>query len=78
MSRSFYVHAGQLTSAKTAPSLNALSIAFSVDSLIIGAYSSSNPSSSWSDKRRASTYANNKLAGMGDGKGTNGIICGEL
>ena len=48
---------GQLTSANTAPYLIALSIALSIDPLIIGAYSSSNPSSSWSDKRMASTYA---------------------
>ena len=54
---SFYMHAGQLTSAKTAPYLIALSTAFSVDPLIIGENLSSNPSSSWSDKRRASTYA---------------------
>ena len=58
MSCSFYVvHAGQLTSAKTAPYLIALSTVFSIDPLIIGENLSSNPSSSWSDKRRASTYA---------------------
>ena len=55
----------QLTSANTAPYLIALSTAFSIDPLIIGAYSSSNPSSSWSDKRRASTYA--KLLAGEDG-----------
>src|SRR5258706_10808828 len=47
--------AGQLTSAKTAPSLNALSSAFSIDPLIIGVYSPNNLSRSWRDKRRAST-----------------------
>ena len=63
MSCSFYVDAGQLTSAKTAPYLIALSTASSVISLIIGAYPSSNPSSSWSEERRASTYA--KLLAVG-------------
>ena len=47
---------GQLTSAKTAPYFIALSTDFSVDELISGEYSCSNPSSSWSDERRASTY----------------------
>ena len=53
----FHVKTGQTTSAKTAPYFIALSTAFSVDSLIIGEYSSSNLSSCWSDKRRASAYA---------------------
>ncbi|SRR5258706_8100297 len=46
----------ELTSAKTAPYLIALSTDFSVDPLISGVYSVSNPSSSWSDERRASAY----------------------
>ena len=75
MSCSFYVDAGQLTSAKTAPYLIVLSTAFSVDPLIIGAYPTSSPSSSWSDERRASTYAKLLADGMGRGKGTNSIIC---
>ena len=49
--------ARELTSAKTAPYLIALSTDFSVDPLISGEYSFSSPSSSWSDERRASTYA---------------------
>ena len=53
---SFYGDAGQLTSAMAAPYLITLSTAFSVEALIIGAYSSSNPSSSRSDTRRASAY----------------------
>ena len=53
---SFYVEVGRPTSAKTAPYLIALSTAFSIDPLIRGEYPSSNPSSSWSDERRASTY----------------------
>ena len=53
----------QLTSAKTAPYLIALSTDFSVDPLISGEYSFSNPSSSCSDERRASTYMKNILAG---------------
>ena len=48
---------GQLTSAKTAPYLITLSTDFSVDTPISGGYSCSSPSSSWSDERRASTYA---------------------
>ena len=47
----------ELTSAKTAPYLIALFAYFSVDPLISGEYSFSNPSSSWSDERRASAYA---------------------
>ena len=47
----------ELTSAKIAPRLNALSSVFSIDPLIIGVYCSSNLSRSWSDERRASTYA---------------------
>ena len=56
---SFYVdlHLRELTSAKTVPYLIALSKEFSIDPLISGAYSASNPSSSWSDERRASAYA---------------------
>jgi hypothetical protein len=50
---------GELTSAKAAPYLITLSTDFSVDPLIIGEYTSSNPSSSWSDERRASAFANN-------------------
>ena len=52
------VNVGQLTSAKIAPYLIALSTDFSTDPLITGVYSFSNPSSSWSDERRASPYAN--------------------
>ena len=48
---------GQLTSAKAAPYSIVLSTGFLVDPLISGEYSFSNPSSSWSDERRASTYA---------------------
>ena len=47
----------QPTSAKAAPNLIALSTHFSFNPLIIGVYSFSNPSSSWSDERRASPYA---------------------
>ncbi len=54
---SFYVNMGRLTSAKTAPYLMALSTVVSIDPLISGEYPSSNPSSSWSNERRASTYA---------------------
>ena len=56
---SFYVdlHLKELTSAKTEPYLIVLSKDFSIDPLISGVYSSSNPSSSWSDERRASAYA---------------------
>ena len=54
---SFYVNMEQLTSAKTAPHLIALSTDFSVDPLISGEYFFSNPSSSWSDERKVSTYA---------------------
>jgi hypothetical protein len=57
MSCSFYVEAGGLTSAKTAPYLIALSKHLSIDSPVSGVYPSSNPSSSWSDERRASAYA---------------------
>ena len=52
---SSYVDVGRPTSAKTAPYLIALSTAFSVDPPMSGEYPSSNPSSSWSDERRAST-----------------------
>ena len=48
---------GQPTSANTAPYLIALSMDFSIDPLINGVYSFSNSSSSWSDERRASVYA---------------------
>ena len=48
---------GQLTSAKAAPYLIILSVDFSIDPLISGVYSLSNPSSSWSDERSASAYA---------------------
>ena len=58
---------GQPTSAKTAPYLIALSTDFSVDPLIIGVYSFSNPSSSWSDERRASAYTT-LLLDDGDGQ----------
>jgi hypothetical protein len=54
---SFYVDVGELTSAKTAPYLIALSTDLSIDLPISGGYSLSNPSSSWSDERRASAYA---------------------
>jgi hypothetical protein len=57
MSCSFYVEVGGLTSAKTLPYLIALSKHLSIVSLISGVYPSSNPSSSWSDERRASAYA---------------------
>src|SRR5258706_9906941 len=54
-SRSGWMRCGILTSAKIPPSLNVLSSTFSIGPLIIGVYSSSNLSRSWSDKRRAST-----------------------
>ena len=47
---------GQVTSAKTAPYLIAVPTDLSIDPLIIGLYSFINPSSSWSDERRASAY----------------------
>ena len=47
---------GRPTSAKTAPYFITLPTDFSNDPLISGEYPSSNPSSSWSDERRASTY----------------------
>ena len=53
---SFHVEIGNPTSANTAPYLIALSTDFSTDPLINGVYSFSNPSSSWSDERRASAY----------------------
>ena len=56
MSCLFHVEGGQPTSAKTAPYLIALSTDLSIDPLITGAYSFSNPSTSWSDERRASPY----------------------
>ena len=56
ISCSFHVEVGQPTSAKTAPYLIALSTDFSIDPLINGVYSFSNPSSLWSDERRASAY----------------------
>src|SRR5258706_9142601 len=58
MSWPFHLNVGELTSAKTAPYLIALSTDFSINPLINGEYLSSNPSSSWSDERRASAYAN--------------------
>ena len=54
---SFHVDGGEPTSAKTEPYLITLSTVFSVDALINGVYSFSNSSSSWSDERRASAYA---------------------
>ncbi|SRR5258706_10205180 len=57
ISYSFLVDVRELTSVRTAPFLIALSMDFSTDPLISGKYSFSNPSSSWSDERRASTYA---------------------
>ncbi len=57
ISCSFLVDVRELTSAKTAPYLIALSTDFSIGPVISGEYSFSNPSSSWSDERRASTYA---------------------
>ena len=53
----FHVEVEQPTSAKTAPYLIALSTDFSIDPLIIGVYSLSNPSSSCSNERRAPAYA---------------------
>src|SRR5258706_4954131 len=57
MSCLLHMNMGQLTSAKAAPYLIVLSTDFSIDPLISGEYSCSNPSSSWSDERSASTYA---------------------
>ena len=75
MSCSVHLHVGELTCAKTAPYLIALSTDFSTNPLINGEYLSSNPSSSWSDERRASAYASIiSKAAMGSGKGTNGRI----
>jgi hypothetical protein len=48
------VGVGELTSVKIAPYLIALSTDFSINSPISGEYSLSNPSSAWSDERRAS------------------------
>ncbi|SRR5258706_3556434 len=53
----FYVNMGQLTCAKAAPYLIVMSMDFSIDPLISGEYSFSNPSSSWSDERMVSTFA---------------------
>src|SRR5258706_16418578 len=52
----FYVNMGQLTCAKAAPYLIVMSMDFSIDPLISGEYSFSNPSSSWSDERMVSTF----------------------
>src|SRR5258708_25531519 len=49
---------GELTSANTAPYVIPLSIIHSVDPLISGEYSFNKFSSSWSDERRDSAYAN--------------------
>jgi len=58
MCRSFPVWMWEeLTPARTAPYLIALSTNFSIDPLSSGEYSFSNPSSSWSDERRTSVYA---------------------
>ena len=51
-------HRGDLTSAKMAPYLITLSTTLSVWASIIGEYFSNNPSSSLSDERRDSAYAN--------------------
>jgi hypothetical protein len=53
------VDVGELTSAKAAPYLIAMSTDFSIDSLISGEYVSSNSSRSRSDERSASAYTNN-------------------
>ena len=59
VSRRFHVDLGELTAAKIPPYLiTTLSTDFPIDSLISGEYSCSNSSSSWSDDRRASAYAN--------------------
>ena len=65
---------GEPTSAKTAPNLIALSTDFSIDPLISGAYSVSNPSSSWSDERRAFAYADISDGMDGQWNDTNGIV----
>ena len=57
ISCTFHAEVGQPTSATTAPYSIVLSTDLSIDPLITGAYSFSNPSSSWSDERRASPYA---------------------
>jgi hypothetical protein len=54
----FRVDVAELTSAKTAPNLIALSTDLSIEPLISGEYSFSNPSSSWRDDRKASAWAN--------------------
>lgn len=51
-------HIGDLTSANAAPYRITLSKALSVDSFIKGEYFSNNPSSSWSNERKYSAYAN--------------------
>ena len=56
ISRLSFADLGELTSAKTVPYLIALSTDLSIDPPITGVYSFSNPSSSWSDERRASAY----------------------
>ena len=57
---------GELTSAKTAPNLITLPTDLSIDAVISGEYSFSNPSSSRSEKRRAPAYAD-ILSGRGWG-----------
>jgi hypothetical protein len=54
----FRVDVAELTSAKTAPILSALSTDLSTDPLISGEYFSSKSSSSWSVDRNASAYEN--------------------
>jgi len=49
---------GEPTSANTPPYLITVSKALSVDPFINGEYSFNNPSSSWSDERRDTPYAN--------------------
>jgi len=56
ISCAFSVDVRELTPVKAAPYLIALSTDFSIDPLISGEYPSNNPSSSWSDERRASAY----------------------
>ena len=52
----------ELTSPNTAPDLITLSKTFSIGFFISGEYCFNNPSSSWSDERRDSAYANSTMS----------------
>src|SRR5258706_11315994 len=65
ISCSFYVNMGQLTSARLAPDSIVQSTDFSIDPFTSGEHFLSNPSSSWSEERRASTYTKILAGGYG-------------